>query len=510
MKKEEYMGALQSALSSFDEELVQEIVSDYEERFRIGLEKGKTEEQVIAELGSIKDLVDELGELQQGTGENAKTANNHADNNTDSEAQNGESGSSYSGSQSGTYYQEKSFAETFDAAMKKFGKVFDTVMREAGKVIEDAAEKMEYHFEEVKKNHYYTYNGDGSYTYEGSEKDAEGEPNVEQSGEGMEGCRRVVVDADLADVTFRATQDAQPRAVCHYYSHKTAMLYPFYAKQEGDTFYVGVHRNQETEKKSGFFQFSMSPSIEIELFLPAGVVLVEAGSSSGDMELNEITPAELALHTKSGDINANYLVCDRINVESMSGDVHLVKTISKSIAVATKSGDCQVDRLEGVDGVGALVVRTASGDADIKCVQVATVEIGTASGDISADAIQGVHAKFGTASGDVDINDCRGEFLEAHTASGDIRAKASYKKYSANTSSGEIGLESGTDADVIAHSTSGDVNVRIVEALETYQVSMHSVSGECNTYGQTKSESTVPTKTMEVKTVSGDINIRFL
>ena len=54
MKKEEYMGALASALAGFDEELVQEIVSDYEERFRVGLENGKTEEQVIAELGSIQ------------------------------------------------------------------------------------------------------------------------------------------------------------------------------------------------------------------------------------------------------------------------------------------------------------------------------------------------------------------------------------------------------------------------------------------------------------------------
>ena len=210
-------------------------------------------------------------------------------------------------------------------------------MKEAGRVIEGAAEQFEMHMEEARKNHYYTYNGDG--TYEGSEKDAEGEPNVEQSGEGMEGCRRVVVDADIADVKIRTTKEAQPKAVCHYYSHKTAMLYPFYAKQEGDTFYVGVRRNQETEKKSGFFQFSMSPSIEIEVFLPGGVVLVEAGSSSGDMELNEITPIELALHTKSGDINANYLVCDRISAESMSGDVHLVKTISKNVTVATKSGD---------------------------------------------------------------------------------------------------------------------------------------------------------------------------
>ena len=48
MKKEEYIGALKSALAGLYEELVQEIVSDYEERFRVGIEKGKTEEQVIA------------------------------------------------------------------------------------------------------------------------------------------------------------------------------------------------------------------------------------------------------------------------------------------------------------------------------------------------------------------------------------------------------------------------------------------------------------------------------
>jgi len=277
-----------------------------------------------------------------------------------------------------------------------------------------------------------------------------------------------------------------------------------------DTFYVGVRRNQETEKKSGFFQFSMSPSIEIELFLPAGIVLVEAGSTSGDMKLNEVAPVELVLRTKSGDVEANYLVCDRITMDTMSGDINLVKTISKNTAVATKSGDCTVDRLEGVDGVAGLVVHTASGDANIKCVQAAKIEIGTASGDISVDALQGVNAKFGTASGDIDLNDCHGEYLEANTASGDVGIKADYKKYSINTSSGEIGLESRHDADVVAHSTSGDVDVRIIEALETYQVSMHSVSGDCATEGQTKSASTVPTRNVEAKTVSGDINVRFL
>lgn len=505
MKREEYMGALQSALTGFDEELVQEIVSDYEERFRVGLEKGKTEEQVIAELGSIKDLVDELKEMQQGSEGNPKVTIT-----VEGENIHWENDSAGTGKQSGTYYQEKSFAETFDAAMKKFGKVFDNVMKEAGRVIEDAAEKMEYHFEEAKRNHYYTYNGDGSYSYEGSEKDAEGEPNVEQSGQGSVGCRKVVVDADLADVTFRSTQDAQPRAVCHYYSHKTAMLYPFYAKQEGDIFYVGVRRNQETEKKSGFFQFNMSPSIEIEIFLPADVVLVEGGSTSGNFEMNEIAPAELVLRTKSGDVNANHLVCDRISLETMSGDIDLINAIAKNTSLGTKSGDCNVEYLEGVNGVACLNIGTASGDADVKNIKATNVEIGTASGDVDAISMMCTNLRLHTASGDIDAADCSGEFMEAGTASGDISIKASCKKYSINTSSGEIGLESSMDADITAQSTSGDIDVQMVNAQETYRVSMHSVSGECTTYGQTKSESTIPTKAVEAKTVSGDINVRFL
>lgn len=499
MKREEYMGALASALEGFDEELVQEIVSDYEERFRIGQENGKTEEMVIQELGSIKDLVDELGEMQQGA--EAKKEQDESSYRQE-QAENNSNTNDYNG-KSGTYYQEKSFADSFDSAIKKFGKVLDGVMKEAGRVIEEAAEQIEYHMEEAKKNHYYTYNGDG--TCEGSEKDMEGEPNVEQSGQGIAGCRRVVVEADIADVKVRSTKESEPKAVCHYYSHKTAMLYPFYARQEGDTFYVGVKRNQDQERKSGFFQFSMSPSIEINLLLPEDVVLVEVSSISGDLELNEVKTEELYLRSKSGDITSSYVTCNRCGMESLSGDLSLTKSTVKVAELTTKSGDCEADRLEA----GTLSVSTASGDAEIKSVQAVSATVNTMSGDITADAMQCQNNKFHTASGDLSISDCHGELLEANSVSGDISIRADYKKYTAKTQSGDLTLESRHDADITAQSTSGDVGVHIVEALETYQVTMHSVSGDCTTSGQTKSADTVPTKNIEAKTISGDIRVRF-
>ena len=513
MKREEYMGALQSALIGFDEELAQEIVSDYEERFRVGAERGKTVEQIIAELGSIKDLVDELLEMQQSAEEGFKTAGlgqttesntstwkQTADNSTGSGTQNNKENNFKSRGQSGTYYQEKSFADSFDSAMKKFGKVFDKVMRETGRVIEDAAEKIEYHFEEAKRNYtnngkfgfgYSADNGDFDFTYESSERDGSVEPNVEQSGEGTEECHKVIVNADFADVTFYSAQEAKPKAVCHYYSHKTAMMYPFYAKQDGDTFYVGIYRNQETERKSGFFQINTSPSVEIDLFLPTGVVLAEAGSSGGDFKLNEVSPAELVLHTKSGDISAKRLACDRIHMETASGDINLLNSNVKNAALITKSGDCHVDFLESEEDMASLAVRTVSGDVDVKNMRIGIMEVSTTSGDIG-------------------IEKCYGEALEAGTTSGDISIKAGYKKYNVKSHSGEVELESCRDADIIAHSTSGDVEVYMIGAIETYQVSMHSVSGECTTSGQTGSAGNIPAKNIEAKSISGDITITFL
>lgn len=65
MNKADYMKELIEKLADFEEELVQEIVSDYEEHFANGAMKGKTEEDVIAELGTVDELISELYELQQ-------------------------------------------------------------------------------------------------------------------------------------------------------------------------------------------------------------------------------------------------------------------------------------------------------------------------------------------------------------------------------------------------------------------------------------------------------------
>ena len=64
MNKQEYMYNLFEALRPFDEDVRNEIISDYEEHFADGLACGKTEEQIVEELGPIDELIAELKDLK--------------------------------------------------------------------------------------------------------------------------------------------------------------------------------------------------------------------------------------------------------------------------------------------------------------------------------------------------------------------------------------------------------------------------------------------------------------
>ena len=56
MNKSEFLKKLESKLKGLPYNDIKEILSDYEEHFRIGIEKGKTEEEISTELGDIDQI----------------------------------------------------------------------------------------------------------------------------------------------------------------------------------------------------------------------------------------------------------------------------------------------------------------------------------------------------------------------------------------------------------------------------------------------------------------------
>lgn len=60
MNRREFLDLMRYYLRSYPVNIVNDIVSDYEEHFRMGLEHGKSEAEIAAELGSPKDIADEF------------------------------------------------------------------------------------------------------------------------------------------------------------------------------------------------------------------------------------------------------------------------------------------------------------------------------------------------------------------------------------------------------------------------------------------------------------------
>ena len=57
MKKMEYLDKLREKLEAFGRELQEEILEDYREHFAEGEKQGKSEEEIIDELGDRKSVV---------------------------------------------------------------------------------------------------------------------------------------------------------------------------------------------------------------------------------------------------------------------------------------------------------------------------------------------------------------------------------------------------------------------------------------------------------------------
>ena len=64
MNKEQYLMKLKKMLPEYES---QEIINNFEQHFKVGLEEGKTEEQIIESLGNPVDIAKEYGYVEKET-----------------------------------------------------------------------------------------------------------------------------------------------------------------------------------------------------------------------------------------------------------------------------------------------------------------------------------------------------------------------------------------------------------------------------------------------------------
>jgi len=149
--------------------------------------------------------------------------------------------------------------------------------------------------------------------------------------------------------------------------------------------------------------------------------LCEIHSASGDIDLKGFRAGRLEIGTASGDPNVNGVVCDELEASSASGDVELYGVQADKITAGTASGDLT---LSGASCSGIIELSSVSGDIEIHGAQCSgEIHLSSTSGDINGTLSPEENYTFSARSrtGDVSVPRTNGPCpVEIHTTTGDI------------------------------------------------------------------------------------------
>lgn len=157
-------------------------------------------------------------------------------------------------------------------------------------------------------------------------------------------------------------------------------------------------------------------------------------SSSGDIDLKEVSASDVTLSASSGEISSTAICAPTIGISTSSGDITVEQADGDTKASAS-SGEIKIK-----GGSGAREVHTSSGDVLIEGLQD-SFEVRTTSGEAVVRGEEGT-GSISTSSGDVQLALSKlGGSLNIHTTSGEVRlhlpADAAVD-FEAKTSSGDI------------------------------------------------------------------------
>lgn len=211
----------------------------------------------------------------------------------------------------------------------------------------------------------------------------------------------------------------------------------------------------ELPKKAGFtldfgnMQFGRGPKVAIGIRCPQGADL-ELAASSADLQADGALGA-VAVKTASGDTSLAEV--ESLTVASASGDVQ-ARHVGGRAQVNTASGDIRIQRADG-----SLSVNTVSGDIVVRDAR-GPVTAQSVSGDQAIDGICAGEAKLNSVSGDVRAGVRPGVklWIDANSVSGDLRSEFDVE-----------GSASAAEGDVVplrVKTVSGDVAIVRSDALE--------------------------------------------
>lgn len=141
-------------------------------------------------------------------------------------------------------------------------------------------------------------------------------------------------------------------------------------------------------------------------------------SASGDITADEASfTGELRLEAASGDVEANNLLAGNLEIRTASGSLDLERVCAEGLTLETRSGDMQ---LKQVLSKGDFLCKSTSGDVTMDGCDGARMAFSTVSGDISGSLLHSKRFTFHSVSGHISCpgGEAQGT-CEISTVSGD-------------------------------------------------------------------------------------------
>lgn len=187
----------------------------------------------------------------------------------------------------------------------------------------------------------------------------------------IEGVKNISISSPFVDIKV-ITEDRNDVRI-HYHGRMKTNVVPelIVDKKNKD-----IDIKLELPRKS----YSVNNStVVLEVFIPKSFDgNLNSYASSGDIYMKNIVGENISFNTSSGDLILENLEGKTISITTSSGDMSLSKLVGDTINIHTSSGDMKLKDL-----VGKLTVNTSSGDLNLQNITSEEILLSTSSGDIS-------------------------------------------------------------------------------------------------------------------------------
>lgn len=545
MNKIEYLEALKEALKDADKDVMNEILADYEEHFQVGMENGKSEEEICEGLGSIEDLVEEIKEVY-GTDKNQKDNKKTTQNEKSNDNQKGAFHFKFD-----KFHFDHMNAETIgdmiNSALNTAGEVISEIDVEAfSRTVKSTFGQAASAFGDFTDS---CMNGMGFDTGSCSSKAAEGtHENVSRSyGPGNDLTKnneaeednekkqqstvpsKLVVDGTVAEVIVKKSENGKLNLnYVNNGNERQKRIYEFYSCQEDDTVYAGVRK----VGKSVFLMEYSDKSIVITIELPEAMELVQLKTVNGTIDVKDCTAQNVFMNSASGNLKLNIMEGKECRLKALGGSIVIRDVKNAQTKCSTASGDIVAKNIETED----LYLKSISGSIDTNIVKAKEMhcedasgnikltdttaskgKIRNRSGDISIHHFEVKNADVSSVSGELNCSNVTGDSLRTSTVNGAIMIDIKVKECYAGSKSGQIDVQSLGDIKLESNNTSGNVNVHLKNNGNGYRINSSTTSGRLTVdYDQqhfTKSNTGTYTygnqgSDLTLSTISGGMHVR--